>query len=325
MTNIRLYSRKIKKLFFFDSFSLGKETANRNNSRIPVLVVDLQTNKSVKFVSINQAARSLAAHPKTIWRKVKNKQPYLERYLITEKYNYFSSIYIKVIEYFNIKLLFNNYTMVFYILLLFMLYGYTLYKCIPYIILLFTDVYNNDINNIDKIKVDNIKFELEQKSPLKMGTFNFLKAPFINDKVYGLAEFNCDWRSEYLLKNKRTFIIGIRNKLYVYESIINELNLDFHNINSVNSSLHSSPIIERININNVFSNAIASTRPSINIVDNISYSNSLVINTQSIHGNRNYSIIDNTLIWPRSPGRELLNYNSNVLYCLVNGLSPSTY
>lgn len=325
---MRLYSSKIKKLFFFDSYSLGKETANRNNSRIPVIVVDLQTNKSVKYASINQAARFLAAHPKTIWRKVKNKQPYLERYLITEKYDYFSYIYIKVIEYFHVKHLFNNYTMVFYILLLFILYGYTFYKCIPYIILLFTDVYNNDVNHIDKIKVENIKFGLEQKFPLQMGTFNFLKAPFINDKVDGLAEFNHDWRSEYLIKNKSSFIIGIRNKLSVYQSIINELNLDFHSVNSVNNShvmQNSSPIIERINLNNVFSNAIASTRPSINIVDSINTSNSLVINTQSIHSNRNYSIIDNTLIWPRSPGRELLNYNSNVLYCLINGLSPSTY
>jgi len=53
--------------------------------------------------------------------------------------------------------------------------------------------------------------------------------------------------------------------------------------------------------------------------------NSLVIQTQSLYNNRNFSIIDNVLIGPRSPGREILNYNSNVLYCLINGISPSTY
>ena len=108
--------------------------------------------------------------------------------------------------------------------------------------------------------------------------------------------------------------------------------MDFQSKTNAFSTLHSSyssPLIERVNINSIFSNAIASTRPSITIVDNFSSNTttttSLVINTQSITSNRNYSIIDNTLIWPRSPGRELLNYNSNVLYCLINGISPSTY
>jgi hypothetical protein len=94
------------------------------------------------------------------------------------------------------------------------------------------------------------------------------------------------------------------------------------------SSSHSSPLIERVNINNIFSNAIASTRPTISIVDTTSSShNSLVIQTQSLYNNRNFSIIDSTLVGPgpRSPAREILNYNSNVLYCLINGLSPSTY
>jgi hypothetical protein len=60
-------------------------------------------------------------------------------------------------------------------------------------------------------------------------------------------------------------------------------------------------------------------------VSSASSQHTLVIQTQSIYNNRNFSIVDNTLIWPRSPGREMLNYNSNVLYCLINGLSPSTY
>jgi hypothetical protein len=153
-----------------------------------------------------------------------------------------------------------------------------------------------------------------------------MKTP-ISHKVSGLVDFNQEWRSIYVLKNKTSFIINFPSKpeLSIYQSIINQLNLDFHSALPINNSLHSSPIIERVNINTLFSNAIASTRPTINIVDNVSSNNSLVINTQSIYGNKNYSIIDNVFIEPRSPGREILNYNSNVLYCLINGLSPSTY
>ena len=321
MTNMKLYSSKVnrlKKTFFFGSVPLGKVGANRNGYGIPVIVVDLQTNKSVKYTSINQAARSLAAHPKTIWRKVQNKQPYLERYLIVENYGKFYFFYINIIEYFNVKLkfLFNNYVILFYMLLNFVLFGYIIYK------------YN--LYNIDNINVKPLKFALEEKFINNNNNiFNCIKTP-VSDKVNGLVEFNKEWRSIYVLKNKTSFINNFPSKpeLGVYQSIINEINLDFYtktNAFSTLNSTHSSPLIERVNINSIFSNAIASTRPSINIVDSINTSNSLVINTQSIHSNRNYSILDNTLIWPRSPGRELLNYNSNVLYCLINGLSPSTY
>ena len=69
MINMKLYSSKVsrlKKTFFFGSVPLRKVRASRNGFGIPVIVVDLQTNNSVKYTSINQAARSLAAHPKTI-------------------------------------------------------------------------------------------------------------------------------------------------------------------------------------------------------------------------------------------------------------------
>jgi hypothetical protein len=66
MRSEKLYSNKVNKSFFFNRLSLEKEAINKNNTRIPVIVVDLQTNKSVEYASINKAARSLAAHPKTI-------------------------------------------------------------------------------------------------------------------------------------------------------------------------------------------------------------------------------------------------------------------
>lgn len=316
---MKLYSSKISKLkktFFFASVPFGKVGANRNGFGIPVIVVDLQTNKSVKYTSINQAARSLAAHPKTIWRKVNNKQPYLKRYLIVEKRDNYKKFFISIMKYFIIKLnyLFKNYLIFLYMLLNIVLFGYIIY---------------NILYNMDKINVNQLEFALEDKFRNNPDIFHYIKRP-VSDRVNGLVEYNMEWRSVYVLKNKTSFIINITSKpeLGVYQSIINEISLDFHtktsNFSTFNST-HSSPLIERVNINNIFSNAIASTRPSINIEDNISYSNSLVINTQSIHSNRNFSLIDNTLIWPRSPGKELLNYNSNVLYCLINGLSPSTY
>lgn len=334
MRNIRSYSSKIKKTFFS---GFGMETINKNNSSVPVIVVDLQTNKSVKYTSINQAARDLAAHPKTIWRKVQNKQPYLERYLIVKKQVKYNDIYINVIGYFKakLKLLFNNYIVVLYLFLLFIFFGYIIYKYMLYMTVLYRDIYNY-IYSIDKIKIDNLKFALEDKSTFynSNNIFNYIKRP-ISNKVNGLIDYNGEWRSIYLLKNKTSFInSGAQQepssyRIGIYQAIINEINLDFRsNTNALSAlnSTHPSPIIERVNINNIFSNAIASTRPTINIVDTGTSAshNSLVIQTQNIN-NRYFSVVDNFLMGPRSPGREILNYNSNVLYCLINGLSPSTY
>jgi hypothetical protein len=84
----------------------------------------------------------------------------------------------------------------------------------------------------------------------------------------------------------------------------------------INSS-YSSPIIERVNINNIFSNALS----SINIVNDTT--NPLGI--QGINNNRNFVVIDSALINTRLRTTELLNYQSNVLYCVINKLSPSLY
>ena len=39
---------------------------NKHGIKIPVIVTDIQTNISVKYISISQAARGLAASPNTI-------------------------------------------------------------------------------------------------------------------------------------------------------------------------------------------------------------------------------------------------------------------
>lgn len=333
MINIRWYLAKIKsglakkrfnKGFFFTSSH--KRNIERNKiAGVPVIVLDLYTNKSVKYNSITQAAKSFNTHPKTIWRKVQNKQRYLERYLIIEKYNYFSGITINMIEYLKIKLklLIINYTIVLYVVLIFILLGYIFYKYVPYIIILYTDIYNNYIDNVDKVKVDEINSVWEHKPSLKIDIFDYLRAPLLNNKVNGLIDFYQEWKCINILKNKSPFIVDFSapSKPQIYQSIINEINLDFRaktNAFPTSSSSHSSPIIERVNINNIFTNAIT----SMSSTDTTISGNSLRIQTQGINSNRNFFIIDN-LLYDRPSTRELLNYESNILYCMINGISPS--
>jgi hypothetical protein len=158
---------------------------------------------------------------------------------------------------------------------------------------------------------------------LKTNIFDFLKAPLVNDKVNGMIDFNKEWKCTDILKNKSSFVIHFSapSKPQIYQSIINEINLDFrtrtNTFNTLNSS-HSSPLIERININNIFTNAITSMSSENSTMS----SNSLRIQTQGINSNRNFFIIDN-MLYDRPSTRELLNYESNILYCMINGISPS--
>jgi hypothetical protein len=106
---------------------------------------------------------------------------------------------------------------------------------------------------------------------------------------------------------------------------MNEVNLDFSSAGNVSimNSIHSvnsihSPIIERIDLNNVFNTMVINTAPIVESMDNnylsiISNRNSLTLNTS----------ID--LLRSQSRNKELLNYQSNILYLLINNLSPSIY
>jgi hypothetical protein len=107
--------------------------------------------------------------------------------------------------------------------------------------------------------------------------------------------------------------------LGIYQSIINTLNLDFKGAGTFSgiNSYYSSPIIERVNINSIFSNAIASTNTANETL------NSLGIHGINYGGNINF-VVENGLM-NRLKTTELLNYQSNILYCLINGLSPSIY
>jgi hypothetical protein len=106
---------------------------------------------------------------------------------------------------------------------------------------------------------------------------------------------------------------------------MDEANLDFssqgnilimNSIHSVNS-IHS-PIMERIDLNSVFNNMVINTAPIVEAMDS---------NTLSINSNRNSLTLNTSIDLLRGHPRnkELLNYQSNILYLLINNLSPSIY
>lgn len=203
-----------------------------------------------------------------------------------------------------------------YRILLFMMFGIIICILIHNIFIFCRDLYDQYIFILRENKINYIKCVLEHKLSLNNDLNNtkigFNKSNFINKEL----------RYNYF-NNKLINFNDTKSELGIYKSIMNEINLDFHTrgtgtLSGVNSS-YSSPIIERININNIFSNAISSTNTHNSIT------NSLGIHGVDYSNNRNFVIVDNILINPKIRTRELLNYNSNILYCLINGLSPSLY
>jgi hypothetical protein len=196
------------------------------------------------------------------------------------------------------------------------LLGYILYKYIPSLGL-FIDSSNYNIDN-------QLNHILEKDRSLKNNIFNYINNP-ITGKVKGLAEFNKEWLSVDILKNKTSFIHGFTSRpipgigLGIYIPV-NEVDTWSRNVSSIISTVNSTPTIA--STNTVFPNMVASTHITATVVDTITTPNSLVLHPTGSYGNS--SIIDNTLLGPRSPGRQILNYNSNVLYCLINGIPTPT-
>jgi len=104
---------------------------------------------------------------------------------------------------------------------------------------------------------------------------------------------------------------------------MNKVDLDFNSganislMNTINLG-NSSPIIERIDLNNVFNAMVLNTAPIIDTMGN---------NSLSINSNRNSLRLNTSidLLGGQSRNKELLNYQSNILYLLINNLSPSIY
>ena len=294
----------------------------RNNSGIPVVVLDLKTKQSYVYVSIAEAARYFNTHPKTIWRVIYNNKLYLNRYQIIEQNNKLGVLNYMFIYYKNIHEYYKNILksnkVIIYRIVLFIVLGIFIGIFILFIYIICKDIYDQYIFTIREGRANYNTCVLEHKLSLNQGLnntkiiFNTFKPSIIRIR---------NWRYEYLFKPKLTNIHSTNSELGIYKSIINEMNLDFKStggLSGINSS-YSSPIIERANINSMFSKAIS----SMNTPNTIP--NSLGIHGIDYSSHRNSVIVGDVLMNTKLRTTELLNYQSNILYCLINGLSPSIY
>lgn len=296
----------------------------RNKFGIPVVVLDLKTKESYVYVSIAEAARSFNTHPKTIWRVVYYNKLYLNRYHIIEQnknskelglWSFLFKLSKNIYKYFYYLIKPNK--VYIYHILLYIVLGVFICTIILFIIVIYKDIHNCYVFALGEGRINYNKCVLEHKLLLNH-VLNNTNTVFVTPKTNFIYK---EWRYEYLINNKWTSIHN--TKLGIYQAIINEINLDFNikgtgTFSGLNST-YSSPIIDRVNINNIFYNAIFST----NTVNDTT--NSLGIQGINYSNNRNFVIVDNLLINTRVKSTELLNYQSNILYCLINGLSPSTY
>jgi hypothetical protein len=293
------------------------------------MVFYLKTKESYEYVSIAEAARSFDTHPKTIWRVVYNNKLYLNRYQITEKnisngskviYNlpkFYEDIY--KLLYFLVNKIKSN-KIFLYRVLFFILVATFVCICSLYIIILSKDIYRIYIDNLSVGKGNYNRCVLEHKLLLN-NVLNNTNTGLITNKT-SFIDIK-ELRHEYLFNKTWVSVHNTSSQLGIYQSIINQINLDFSSkgtetFSAINTP-YSSPIIERVNINNIFSNAIASTNISNDTT------NSLGVHGVNHFNNRNFVIVDNVLINTKLKTTELLNYQSNILYCLINGLSPSIY
>jgi hypothetical protein len=108
--------------------------------------------------------------------------------------------------------------------------------------------------------------------------------------------------------------------LGIYQIIMNEINLDFNSRDTslAINSVYSSPIIERIDLNSVFNTFTANT---------LSVTEPVINNSLGINSNRNSLTLNTSVdvLTNKTRSTELLNYQSNILYLLINKLSPSIY
>lgn len=323
--NLRFYFNKVRitKENFFSNNLPRQIGTKRNKFGISVIVLDLKTKQSYEYVSIAEAARSFNTHPKTIWRIVYHNKLYLNRYQIIEKKSkqlweekhiYIFYKYVCLYFHFLFKVIKSNKIFIYRIFLFFIL-GFSIGILILFFLIVFKDIYGQYIFALHEGKINYNRCVLEHKI-LLTHVLNANSGLINKSNLIGFREL----RYEFLFNYK--WIYDYNNEIGIYQSIINEINYDFNidtgTFSGINSS-YSSPIIERVNINNIFSNAIASTST---VNDTTS---SLGIQGINYGSNRNFVIVDNLLINTKLRSTELLNYQSNILYCLINGLSPSIY
>lgn len=305
---------------------------------MPVIVLDLKTNKFIKFVSIAKAARALDTHSKTIWRKVQDNKLYFDRYEIIKyggdmDYKYVKSYWHNL--YYDLKP--KDYKYVFRVIEKSSVYiSYVVLIIIVCVILyiiawISIDFYNIYTCNLQESRANHLKYVIEHRFTFN----NTLSNPKLPVVVESISRFNGNnpwyfiWSAEWQFKYTH-FYSNLSDVLSINSPILSNVNLNFSSV--INNSLHeasnslvldnsvitSSPIISQANFNGISS--VVSINPIINFEPIYhDYTNYL-----GIHGNRDYlTLITNDLVTGKS--KELLNYQSNILYCLINGLSPSLY
>lgn len=299
---------------------------------IPVLILDKKTNELFEYPSISEAARSFDTYPKAIWRKAYGDKLYLGRYQINVKNNSYNqreyNIHLNADKYlYNLtytkyfRCIFNNIMvkskLISYILLSLILV-IIIFIFFYYIIWLYKDICNEYVTTMQRIKFEHSKYLMEHNFIFKNNLINTNRisrptfAPYTVNKV---VDMSVELESRYVCMYK-----NLISKFGIYQSIINEVNLDFNNsqMGSFHNalSISSSPIIERIDLNRVFTSLVTNT-----IYESVTNDSLL------IKGNRNSLTLDTSinLLQDRSQSKELLNYQSNILYLLINKLSPSIY
>ena len=297
-----MFKKKYFKYSYIDGYKVTREGFAIGT---PIVVLDVKMDKKLYFLSISEAARYFETYPKTIWRVVYGNKLYLGRYQMMVISNKNEWKYVNL----GVKL-FNNFfkeiikkrLLIFYGLLAILL-GVILYMVLCYLIMIYKEAYNEYVVHMRNIKINNIRY-ISEHSFTKNSLTNNYKPNIYASKV-----------SRFIEENRK---LKVEANLGICKTIMNEISLNFSSENNylATNSINSSPIIERINLNSVFNTFTTNTT---------SISEPLISNSLGI--NRNSLTLDTSIdaLAHKARSRELLNYQSNILYLLINKLSPSIY
>lgn len=177
-----------------------------------------------------------------------------------------------------------------------------LYFILPDIILMINNIYYEYVQYVHKVKGDHLKWVLENRF-----TSNSISSNEINpmDKI---SKFN---KIEFNQKYKDYFT---DDKLIILRAILNEVNINFQ---SLVNTINNTPVITQTNLTDfLFEARDVHAQAPIN-----------PLGIQGINHNLDEVIhmLDEYIVEHRSQSLERLNYHSNIMYILVNKLSPSIY
>lgn len=308
MTFFIRFSLLLRFLVFFKKFFIlnNKDklvyinTNNKNNRKsIPVLIHDRKIDKFSKHSSINEAAKYLNTYPNTIWRKIQTNELFLHRYriMVMSKHYYFIICYSNlkkfILNIINniINIIKNNRIFIIKVILMIILLTIICFIFFNFLIILISI-----IEKLNDLNVHTRSFQLgymfQHKTRLELSNVNILK---IDDKINKFISTDKNLENKIIL-----FYGNIFWKSSILHSIlISLIDLDFH-------SVAPSPIID-------------------NITNQQLTNNSLDVQNLRINTNLSEIIMNNRILENRSKPKELLNYQSNILYLLINGISPSLY